>query len=226
MPIYLTPREGIREIYVDLPNMKADATAAERAWCMKYRVAPLLPAQEFDYVLFLDADCLALRNIDHLLEGSWDIAVTPERGTSVAQWNFNSYLTETEMGSVTLATQRHGINSGTWAVRGAIYHEVMAAWQQIDQSPPLRECKCRDQSSWNKLLIDNEQSKQWNVHEWPEGEIAFPLHLHPHYKNYMKAAITHHLGGDTREKLRFAFGLWMQHFVFDDSCLFFHFMEV
>ena len=48
----------------------------------------------------------------------------------------------------------------------------------------------------------------------------------PHYKEYSKAAITHHLSGETREKLRFAFGLWFETFVFEDSCLFFYFMEV
>jgi lipopolysaccharide biosynthesis glycosyltransferase len=222
-PIFLTPREGVREIYVDIPNMTADHAGAERAWCLKYQMAQHLPAQKFEKIVFLDADCLALRNIEHLLEGDWDIAVQAERGSVVTQWNYNSYLTETEM---THPPKGPGINSGTWAVKGSIFHEVMAAWQTIDEAPPLRECKCRDQSSWNRLLLDNAKSNRWNVHHWPEGEIAFPLYLDPHYKFYAKAALTHHLGGDTREKLRFAFGLWMETFVFDDSCLFFHFMEV
>ncbi|MEZ5301897.1 MAG: hypothetical protein R3F11_14805 [Verrucomicrobiales bacterium] len=40
---------------------------------MRDRIA----ADAFDKVLFLDCDCLALRNIDHLLEGDWDIRFHP-----------------------------------------------------------------------------------------------------------------------------------------------------
>ncbi len=221
-PLFLTPRAGLEEVGLELES-PGGVEGANLAWRMKYRVAEMIPAERYERILFLDADCLVLRDVGHLLAGEWDIAVQVERGAPVTEWNHYSYLTEEEMVSL---RGRNGVNSGTWAVRGSVYKEVMAEWERIDAGEPLRECPCRDQSSWNRLLLDNEQTGRWRVQEWPAGEIAFPLYLHPHYKDYAKAAITHHLGGDTREKLRFAFGLWFETFVFEDSCLFFHFMEV
>lgn len=221
-PLFLTPRAGVEEVSLEVESPGGEA-GARIAWSLKYRVAEMIPAKNYRRILFLDADCLALRSLNHLVDGEWDIAVQVERGAPVTAWNHYSYLTEEELVSL---RGRYGVNSGTWAVRGSVYREVMAEWRRIDEEEPQRECRCRDQSSWNRLLLDNEQTGKWKVHQWPAGEIAFPLYLHPHYKDYSKAALTHHLGGDTREKLRFAFGLWFETFVFEDSCLFFHFMEV
>lgn len=223
-PVFLTPRAGLEEVALDIESPGGQA-GAEMAWSYKYRVAEMIPAERYDRVLFLDADCLALRDIRHLLDGEWDIAVQPERGTPLTTWNHYSYLTEAEMADPRMQ-KRHGVNSGSWAVRGAVFHEIMAEWQRLDAQPPLRECRCRDQSSWNRLLLDNEQAGRWRVHEWPAGEIAFPLYLHQNYHEYTAAALTHQLGGTTPEKLRFTFGLWFETFVFEESCLFFHFMEV
>ena len=221
-PLFLTPRAGLEEVSLEAVS-PGGGEGAEMAWRWKYLVAEMIPAEQYGRILFLDADCLALRSVNHLVEGEWDIAVQPERGAPVTEWNHYSYLTEEELVSL---RGRNGVNSGTWAVRGSLYREVMAEWRRLDEGTPLRECRCRDQSSWNRLLLDNEKAGRWKVQQWPAGEIAFPLYLHPHYKDYAKAAITHHLGGDTREKLRFAFGLWFETFVFEDTCLFFHFMEV
>ncbi|MES2706955.1 MAG: hypothetical protein V4726_10175 [Verrucomicrobiota bacterium] len=220
-PIFRTPRGGLEEVALDLESPGGEAGAL-LAWKHKYLVAERISAERYDRILFLDADCLVLRDLSHLLEGYWDISVQPER--TMTRWNHYSYLTEVELASPTMAS-RNGINSGTWAVRGTVFHEVMAEWRRIDESPPLRECRCRDQSSWNRLLLDNEMTGRWKVQEWPEGEIAFPLYLHTRYQDYIRAALTHQLGGETTEKLRFTFSLWFGNFIYEDSCLFFQFME-
>lgn len=147
-PLFLVERKGLEEIYLETPPLHGQERA-EQAWGWKHRVAELIDPEPYDKILFLDCDSLALRNIDHLLEGDWDIRYQPERGKSANGRSFNAFLTEEEMA---LAAQREGANSGTLAVRAGIFHEVMREWGRIDESTPLRESGFRDQASWNKLL--------------------------------------------------------------------------
>ena len=73
-------RKGLEEVYLETPAMSGMA-GAERAWCWKYKVAELIEnPEQYDKILFLDCDSLALRNIDHLLEGDWDIRYQPPAG--------------------------------------------------------------------------------------------------------------------------------------------------
>jgi hypothetical protein len=102
-------------------------------------------------VLFLDADCLALRNIDHLLQGDWDIRCQPERGQSMCGGHFNAFLTDEEL---LRASSREGLNSGSLAVRATIFQEVMQEWGRLDAEPPIRNTGFHDQASWNKLVLN------------------------------------------------------------------------
>jgi len=56
--------------------------------------------------------------------------------------------------------------------------------------------------------------------------VAFPLFLQPRYNEYKNAALVHTVGGDTLEKIRFTFGLYMSTFMCDPSALFFNFIEM
>ncbi len=168
-PLFLVERKGLEEVYIETPAMHGQE-GAEEAWCWKYRVAELIEnPEQYDKILFLDCDSLALRNIDHLLEGDWDIACQPERGKPVTGRSFNAFLTEEEMSALEARSERNGeavvsplqpeagtlegANSGTLAVRGAIFHEVMEAWRDLDESEPVRGTGFRDQASWNALLV-------------------------------------------------------------------------
>jgi alpha-N-acetylglucosamine transferase len=53
--------------------------------------------EQYDKILFVDCDTLALRNIDHLLEGDWDIRYQPERGKPADGKSINAFLTEEEL---------------------------------------------------------------------------------------------------------------------------------
>jgi len=215
-PLFLVERKGLEEIYIETPEPPGGWVAL--AMCWKYRAAAEIDATRYDKILFLDGDCLALRNIDHLLEGDWDIAYKPETGLPVHHAQFNSFLTEEEM-----ATLRcDGINAGTFAVRGSRYQEVMRAWEQIHTSTPSRRRACSDQASWNRLLLDT----SLKTVAFPESELQFPMYQHPRFGSYHKAALTHNLGGTLSEKVHFTFGLYMQNFYCDPSALFLQFLEI
>jgi hypothetical protein len=246
-PFYLVERKGLDEMYLETTAMSGQA-GAERAWCWKYKVAELIEnPEQYDKILFMDCDSLALRNIDHLLEGDWDIRYQPERGKPMDGRSFNAFLTDGEMGQ---AAGREGANSGTIAVRGSKFHEVMRRWEEIDESEPVRGSGFRDQASWNALLLRegregesgqlSEISGQagapgppgravlpaLRVEAFPVGEVQFPGYLDPAYQSYSKAALTHNILPDTKEKIEFTFGLYMRTFYCDPSGLFFSLLEM
>jgi hypothetical protein len=246
-PLFLVERKGLEEVYLETPPMHGQ-DGAEEAWCWKYRVAELIEnPEQYDKILFVDCDSLALRNIDHLLEGDWDIRYQPERGNPANSRKFNAFLTGEEMVST---ASRTGVNSGTIAVRGSCFHEVMAAWRDIDESDPLRDTGFRDQASWNALLLrhtreiaqeegrpaplENNNMKHgerdapppWVVEPFPLGEVQFPGYLDPHYTSYSRAALTHNILPDTLEKIEFTFGLYMRTFFCDPTGLFFSMLEM
>lgn len=244
-PLFLVERKGLEEVYLETPEMFGQKRA-EFAWCWKYKVAELIDADQYDKILFVDADCLALRNLDHLLEGDWDIRYQPERGKPMSGKSFNAFLTEAEMSA---AAGREGANSGTLAVRGAVFHEVMAEWQRIDEGEPLRDSGFRDQASWNALLLRSRGAEvgecggaevagvegsglaapsalPWRAEPFPPGEVMFPGYLDPHFSQYRNAALTHNILPDTEQKIEFTFGLYMRTFFCDPSGLFFSMLEM
>lgn len=231
-PLFLVERKGLDEMYLETPPMSGQA-GAERAWCWKYKVAELIECPEqYDKILFLDCDSLALRNIDHLLEGNWDIRYQPERGQRGDGPSFNAFMTDDELA---FAATRDGVNSGTLAIRGNRFHEVMRLWEEIDESETVRETRFRDQASWNALLLRLEELAKATtttaenplvIEEFPVGEVQFPGYLDPSYQSYSKAALTHNIMPDTKEKIEFTFGLYMRTFFCDPTGLFFSMLEM
>ena len=262
-PPFRVERKGLEEIYIETPQL-GGLVGAEDAWCWKYRVREYIDAEKYDKILFLDADCLALRNLDHLLEGDWDLAYQTEKGLNISLPQFSAFMTDEEVATL----QRNGINSGHLAVRGAIYQEVMAEWERIDTGPVLQGRGCMDQGSWNRLVLDAEtaRKRQWGVGVSPacgdngelilsesanfereqrsvalagetptppwktvhfeRGEIQFPMYLDPKVSDYRDSALVHCLGGDTRQKLQFMFGLYMSTFFYDDTSVMVNLLEM
>lgn len=216
-PIFLVERKRLEEVYIETPDLHG-TEGAQYSWCWKYRVAEMIDTAGYDKIMFLDCDCLALRNIEHLLEGDWDIACKPEPGLRITRPQFNCFLTDGEMQTL----QCEGVNSGTLAVRGSKFHEVMRMWEGIDSSEPPRARCCSDQASWNRLLLDT----ALRVEPFPAGEVQFPMYLDPHFPTYSKAALTHNFGGNIIEKVHFTFGLYMQNFYCDPGALFLQFLEI
>jgi hypothetical protein len=204
-------RRGLEEVCVETPDYGGVADRQE-AWRYKFRVREHLDVSGYDKVLFLDADCLVLRNIDHLLDGDWDIAWMAEGpGRPITLPQFHCFLTDEEMRTL---GGRPGANSGTLAVRAEIYDEVMAEWERIDLGPTTRTRHCSDQASWNRLLLDADQHG-WRTKRFERDEVQFPLFLHPNYHDYKDAAILHGIGGTVGEKRRFLWGMYLQTYYYD-----------
>jgi len=216
-PLFLVERKGLEEIYIETEPLHG-TLAAQHSWTWKYRVAELIDPSGYDKVLFVDCDSLALRNIDYLLEGNWDIAYKPETGLPISSPQFNCFLTAEEMDSLWC----DGVNSGTIAVRGSKFHEVMREWERIDTSEPPRPRVCSDQASWNRLILDT----PLKIRTFPLNSVLFPMYLNPHFPEYSQAALVHNLGGNIVEKIHFTFGLYMQNFYCDPSAMFLQFLEI
>jgi hypothetical protein len=206
-PLFPVERAGLQEVYIKTPDFQSAADVQE-AWRYKFRVREYLDADGYDKVLFVDSDCLTLRNLDHLLDGDWDIRWYPE-SRKLVDPVFNCVLTDQE---IQRWRDRPGANSGTLAVRGALFQEVLAEWERIDLGPTTRKRFCSDQGSWNRLLLDT----RLRTRRFERGEIQFPLCLHPSFHEWKHAALVHAIGGTLREKMRFLWGLYMQTFYYDD----------
>ena len=113
------------------------------------------------------------------------------------------------MRSPTAAAKREGINSGTFAIRGAVFRTVMEAWARIDHGTPPRDSGVLEQAAWNALLLRN---TLWRTEPFPMGEVQFPGFIDLHPASYTKAAITHNIMPDVKEKVAFTFGLYMRTF--------------
>ena len=191
---------AVDEIHLDvLPEKEFHQTVS---W--KYRVRDHLDLTGMSKVLFLDCDCIALRSLNELMVGSWDIYTAPEPGR-IIEPPFNGYLTEAEMGSLRTAP---GLNSGNFGVRAGCYHDVMATWGEIDGRKPLRGVKNRNQHSWNRLILDTPLRHR----PFAQGEVQFPFLHRATYLDYRRAALIHAADRKPEEKLSFLFGLWMDVF--------------
>ena len=217
-PLFLVQREGISEYYVETGDMEGEELqACAMGWKAKAR--QFIDPRRYERILFVDADCLLLRNVDHLLSGhpeagdDWDILYQEEGGRSIREAVFHGYLTDEELRGKT--GERDGINSGTLAVRAEIYNLVMEEWERITHSSPVQPTKWREQSAWNRLVLDAREKYGWHARGFEAGEIQFPLHRDHEWKKYREAAILHCMGGDTKEKIEFMFGIYMQKFFHD-----------
>jgi len=240
-PLFLILREGIHEVYVDTPPLEHQELA-NHAMAWKPKARALIPQPEqYDWIVFLDCDCLMLRNIDHLLEDreGVDILYQPEPGRSCGDAVFSAFLREDERGNIEHPTSniqqrtgesrrrgrkfspaghgRFGINSGTWAVRGHCYRAVMEEWDRIQQTKPRYPTIWTEQGAWNRLIRDAAQHG-WRAEPFEPHEIQFPLHLDKDWELYKDAAIVHCLGVTNLEKIEFMFGLYLQKFFHDPAC--------
>lgn len=212
-PLFLTPRVGLTEVYIETKPKKDATEHVHDAWCWKYRVSNYIDGSKYNKVMFLDDDTMALRNLDHLLNNGADVLYQTE-ALNISSAQFSAFLTDYEMKHL----RRRGINTGHLAVRGAIYQDVMDEWQRIDESEPPQHKGCLDQCSFNRLVLDADAGKlPWKCRHFERGEIQFPLHCDPSWKSYYNSALVHVVGAGYNEKLQFLFGLYMSKFFWDPS---------
>jgi hypothetical protein len=186
-PLFRVERKGLTEVM--LPPSFDDGKR------LKYKVRQWIEADRYDWVCFLDCDMLAQRNIDHLLDPDIPADLLWQPEGKMTQDAFNSYFHDHEFPKL----WRHGANSGSFAVRGKFFHQVMEEWERIDQSEPVRPKILVDQPAWNRILFDTEL----RTRPFEKGEIMFPL-LHDHdYRKWREAALIHANGASPEVKLEF-----------------------
>jgi hypothetical protein len=167
--------------------------------------------------MFVDCDSLALRNLDDLLEGDWELAVLRDAGSRIQDYCWGGYLTVEERQTLGCA----GFNSGTFAVRADRFQELLETWRTVEQQPVADFL--REQSAFNRVVLD------WHggTREWHPRQIALPFVTGAHYRDYSAAAIVHAAGGGLpEERSRFLFGLFASAFLFDSQLVLFNVLEM
>ena len=202
-PVLPEGHADVKEIILDA----APDAVWHRTMSWKYRVRDMLDLTGIGKVLFIDCDCIALQNLDHLMLGNWDIYTAPEPGR-IVEFPFNGYLSDDEM--VALKT-KPGLNAGTVGIKAEHFKTVMAEWERIHAIEPLRPSRCRNQHSWNRLVLDTRLRHR----DFAPGEVQFPFLHRAVYADYRKAAIVHAADRSTEEKLSLLYGLWMETFARD-----------
>ena len=188
-PIFRVLRVGVEEIPIDDNAIERGAP-----WFCASEMLTKEDLEEYSAVLFMDADCLILRNIDHLFVGDdWDILYQPE-----------------------VQSNPH-VNAGIGAVKPSIYHDVMSCWRELMSEA---SASCSDsaaaRSTWNQLVLTAEQHG-WRTKRFESHEIQFPLLSDLDWNKYKNAAIIHCAGCDNWEKHKFMFGVYMQTFFHDSN---------
>ena len=221
LPLYMVAREGVREVNMGVPKKVGPAHQfVAYAQSCKHAVARHIDAAAYDKVMFIDCDSVVLRNIDHLLDGDWDLAVTIENGSRIQEYGYGGYLKPRERKLM----RRPGKNSGTWAVSGRRFREFLRWWRAVESRPCRRGC-LREQSAFNRVALD------WDgvMHPWRKGEIALPLvtgHLQT-YVDFARASIVHAASGAAVDyKLRFIFSIYAGAFLFDSQLAIFNTIEM
>ncbi len=221
-PLFMVARAGVGEIAVDLPESAvANGDLALFARSCKHLAAARLDAASYDKVMFIDCDSVALRNVDHLLAGEWELAFFGEFGTKIQEPAYGAYLSTGERQSL----RREGINSGTWAVSGARFGELIRRWGALEAKVTEHLDGFREQCAFNRVVLDWEG----RLHPWPRREIALPLCNHDlsRYQGYMQAAVVHAASGyDVDYKLRFLFSTFAGKFLFDPQLTLFNILEM
>jgi hypothetical protein len=97
----------------------------------------------------------------------------------------------------------------------------MADEEPIFENAPPRHEEMRDQTAWNRLLLDTELRAK----PFERGEVRFPFNLDKGFLDYKEAALLHFVGGEQRDKINLAFALHMMKTYGDLGGLFFDLLE-
>lgn len=216
-PLFAVPRAGVREIYIEPGGPKGNEFwDFAQAW--KFLVREHIETAGYDKVLFLDCDCLVLRNLAPMLRGDWEIAAYAEPGSKAGSRWFGCFINEDDVGR----GSQQGVNGGVLAVRADRFHEVAAEWERINFGPSPRPKFFADQAALTRLIIDTPLRK----HIYSRLEIGTPYSYSMHPDEYFKSYLVHLAGaGEVRDKLRFMLGLYVNTFFFDQHVTLLHLLD-
>jgi len=217
-PLFMVARAGVREVRVSLPrDVRRGFDFITFAQSHKHEIGHHIDVSRYEKIMFMDCDSVALRNVDHLFDGGWDLAVVHDAGSRIQGMYWGGYLTDEERVTLTCP----GVNSGTFVVRADRFHELLGRWREIELVP-VAGC-LREQSAFNRLVLD------WKgpTHVIDSREVALPFVTNAHYRDCIAAAFVHAAGGGTpEERARFLYGLYASTYLCDSQMFLFNVMEM
>jgi hypothetical protein len=101
----------------------------------------------------------------------------------------------------------------------------MEEWVLIQANDPPQVTTSREQSAWNRLIIDAAEHG-WRAEPFEPHEVQFPLGADKDWRLYKDAAIVHCSGAQVPERIQFMFGLYMQRFFHDPASTLLNIMEM
>lgn len=210
-------RRNLEEIAVDSTQIPRGEVGRE-IFNFKYRSRHFVPSARYEKVMFVDCDCLFLRNPDALLSGDAEIMFAEETWGSITSEVNHGYLSPQEMETL----QAPAINSGCWWIEGRHFQEVLAEWERIDARPPLRGGFCPDQVSWVRLLLDTPLRAKPFCHGL---EVRYPFLESRTTQAFAEATLLHYLCAPRTQKVSYMFGDYMRHFHAETAPALLHFID-
>ncbi len=221
-PLFLLPLANVTEIPLPGPQPEGRNTAEYYRECASWRYLArnYLDVGGYEWVLYLDADCLALRPIDHWftefsLVGK-DVIVVPEYGKPGTLPQFCSL--DPLMPTPSEAPP-FGLNAGTFAVRSSVFSRFLSDWEEearvLENSSFNSDRKWADQISFNSVL-----SKGYSKHFLQQGQVAFPFRKDVAWVDVRESMLIHAAGGNLDEKCKCLFGIYMESFYYDSTGIF------
>jgi hypothetical protein len=188
----------VEQIRVELtPEQKA----AHAVYRVKYLVANMLPS-DAEWVMYIDPDCLMLRNPEALFSSEADVLFSEEPWSTVRCGPNNAYLTDDKMEHCSHVA----INAGAFAIRGAAFLEFVRRWSQTDESPAVRHNCAQDQPPFVRTILD------WEGKTAPfrkPFEVCYPEYQDIRLSGLLAAGLLHFNGVQAPEKLRRMLGFYM-----------------
>lgn len=223
-PLFQLGRPRVSEVAVGLEGhpgcfeRENDVPVAEQRWALKHRLSEiLLQEYEWDRLLFIDADCLAVRSLDECFAGDFQLAIYRERNRPVTEMHFNCFLSEEEMETLAI----DGINSGVFCVDRSIAEPFFAAWGKAETQAERRFRWCTDQAALNRVVLDHDYRLKDIT-----GLVGMPYNTQDtRHEVEAEKSIIHWVGAAGEQKLKVSYGLFAETFLYDPALTLFNLME-
>lgn len=215
--IYEHGRSNLEEIALDSSKIPSTEMGRE-IFNFKYVSRHFVPSDRYEKVMFVDCDCLFLKNPDELFANDADIMFSEEPWAKITDIYFHAYLSELEMQTL----EKPGINSGVWWIAGHYFQEVLEEWERIDARQYVRGGGCPDQQSWVRLILDTKlRAKPFRV----GLDVRYPMVELRKAPEFAEASLLHYLSARRTRKVSYMFGDYMRHFHAETAPGLLHFID-
>lgn len=234
-PLFLMERVGLEErerpeaVLADLGEDDEGQRGAKwRREGLERRLAMMAEvgdAGDFDWVLLADADCVALRNLDHLFMREEELLVS--RGAGGIDPGFVAVRGE-RLAELVEALRSGGGGTGHGVSGGEGVSGAGAGVSGADfkiGAPSGAPSEARRGEFTAEGLGRLVESGRWRVGEFERGEVVRPGDPGVTLEDLAEAAVVHFAGMSVAHKQRMAFSLHMGAVYGDESGLFFDMME-